>query len=240
VKVILKADSIGSLEALKYIVSNVNQAALVHGVHVKVIHQQVGDISSTDIELASSTSGNSLNSHLILAFNVHIVDQATRLLAKQLDVSVCIQNVIYRLEEQLISTIETLLPKQEMKQREGQACIQKIFHVKDHIIAGLLVTSGTLYTNNKANTIHEDCRFVYEILRQNTTRIIIPTAGEKMNVELKRFKDNVKHVDAGLECGLHVMSYGDYQEGDVVECYKVTYKVKNLELGYNKGRSEEH
>lgn len=117
VKVVLKADSVGSLEALKFIVSSIAEAAKEHHIDVKVIHQQVGDVLVSDVELAgtASTTGEG---HLILAFNVGAKDQQTRQLSKQLDVDIQSNDIIYRLEEELIHKIEEYLPKEEHIERE--------------------------------------------------------------------------------------------------------------------------
>eukprot|EP00981_Chlorochromonas_danica_P015831 scaffold14707_cov176-Ochromonas_danica.AAC.4 len=234
VKVVLKADSVGSLEALKFIVSSITEAAKEHHIDVRVIHQQVGDVLVSDVELAgtASTTGEG---HLILAFNVGPKDQQTRQLSKQLDVDIQSNDIIYRLEEELIRKIEDYLPKEEHIEREGVAKVQKVFKVKDGTIAGLDVTSGKLVANAKnlpgstATTSSGDLiSYFYKVIR-NDEVILEQSTGV---VELKRFKDRVKQVDAGNDCGLHILNFEAFEEGDIIECYKVSYEPKKLQVGY--------
>ena len=115
----------------------------------------------------------------------------------------------------------------------------KLFNIKDSVIAGCQVTSGTFYTNNKLNTAGGE-QYSYRLTRppspahpQGEVVEIASDRSKKMTVELKRFKDSVKSVEAGHECGLNIANWTAYQEGDVVECYKTVYKPKSLLLNYD-------
>lgn len=115
------------------------------------------------------------------------------------------------------------------------AKVQKIFKVKDGTIAGLDVTSGKLVANAKnlpgsttSSSSGDLVSYFYKVLR-NEEVILEQSTGV---VELKRFKDRVKQVDAGNDCGLHILNFDAFEEGDIIECYKVSYQPKKLQLGY--------
>lgn len=112
VYVVIKADGVCTLEALKKVVSNIAARALEY-VRVEVVGSSVGDVTSSDLDLLSSGDKG-----LVLGFNVNIVDGHTRSLAKQLDIAVCRDNVIYRLEDELIRVMSEYLPKERVLEQE--------------------------------------------------------------------------------------------------------------------------
>lgn len=112
VHVVIKADGVCTLEALKKVVSNIAARALEY-VRVEVVGSSVGDVTSSDLDLLSSGDKG-----LVLGFNVNIVDGHTRSLAKQLDIAVCRDNVIYRLEDELIRVMSEYLPKERVLEQE--------------------------------------------------------------------------------------------------------------------------
>jgi len=112
VHVVIKADGVCTLEALKKVVSNIAARALEY-VRVEVVGSSVGDITSSDLDLLSSGDKG-----LVLGFNVNILDGQTRSLAKQLDIAVCRDNVIYRLEDELVRVMSEYLPKERVLEQE--------------------------------------------------------------------------------------------------------------------------
>jgi translation initiation factor IF-2 len=112
VHVVIKADGVCTLEALRQIVKGIASRAS-SDVHVEIVGSSIGDVNLSDIELA--TSGGE---PLVLAFNVGIADAATRSMAKQRDVTICRDDVIYRLEEELVKTMVSYLPKERTLVKE--------------------------------------------------------------------------------------------------------------------------
>lgn len=113
INLVIKADGVGTLEALKQIVNGI-VSRIVQDISINVVAATVGDVSGSDIELVAAAGGESL----ILAFNVGVVDGDTRSMAKQLDVNICRDDVIYRLEDELVNTMLSYLPKERELQKE--------------------------------------------------------------------------------------------------------------------------
>ena len=134
INVVMKADGIGTLEALKQIVNGIASRAL-QDVSVNIVGASVGDVSLSDVELAAS-GGDAL----VLAFNVGIVDSAARSKAKMLDVNICRNNVIYRLEDELVRTMLSHLPKERSLQTE-------VSYIILTSMCSVIYTSYKLYYN---------------------------------------------------------------------------------------------
>lgn len=112
INVVIKADGVGTLEALKQIVGGIASRA-VQDLEICIVGSAVGDVNTNDVEMAAS-GGDAL----ILAFNVNITDSNTRSMAKMKDVNICRDNVIYRLEDELVRVMLSHLPKERSLQRE--------------------------------------------------------------------------------------------------------------------------
>jgi translation initiation factor IF-2 len=112
INVVIKADGVGTLEALKQIVQGIASRA-VQDIQICVVGTSIGDVNTSDVELAAS-GGDAL----VLAFNVGIADTATRSMAKMKDVNICRDDVIYRLEDELVRTMLSHLPKERSLVRE--------------------------------------------------------------------------------------------------------------------------
>ena len=182
ISVLLKADGVGTLQALEQVVKGLGERT--SDVTITVSDASVGDITRSDVERAF-TVGNAL----ILAFNVGLADSATRACAKELDVSIMRDTVIYRLEDSLRSAMQAQMPKERSLVREGSAKVQKVFQMRDKAgtaVAGLIVNSGFLRTGSANADI------VYKITRQ-TGEIVLDEADGGSAV-LKRFKDTVHKV----------------------------------------------
>ena len=124
IAVILKADGVGSLRALQTLVENI--ASRTDDIVVSLKGASVGDVCKGDVERASS-----IDESLILCFNVGMADAATRRTASELDVSVFRDNVIYRLEDELLRVMEAKMPRIRSLLKEGEARVLQVFKLSD-------------------------------------------------------------------------------------------------------------
>ena len=191
-RVVLKGDTHGSIQAIYAALEKLS----TDEVKVEVIHQGVGGISETDVNLAAASDA------VIIGFNVLPVGKA-RGLAERERVDLRIYNIIYELIEDIEKAIKGLLGPIKTEVLLGKAEVRAVFRVsKVGVIAGSYVSEGKL--NRGASVrIHRDGELVYE------GRI----------TSMKRFKDDVREVLVGYECGIGVEGYDDWQEGDIIEAY---------------------
>lgn len=217
IDVLLKADGHGTLDALQRIVAELGNR--IKDVKINSVGASVGDITRSDIETAST-----FQNACILGFNIGLTDSVSRELAKQYDIPIYRDTVIYRLEDALRETAVKLIPKIRVLESEGRARVLKMFDFsgKDgpiHI-AGVNVATGSLKSNKPGKA-----EFIYRVFRNGAL-----VADEIQNAELKRFKDTVHEVESGNECGLSFDSFRDIQVGDEVECLRVDWVSKSLDL----------
>eukprot|EP01041_Mallomonas_annulata_P010399 gene10399-21684_t len=171
--VLLKADGIGSLEALKSLVNNL--ASRTKDVIVRIIGSSLGDVTRSDIDLANSSDGA-----LILGFNIGIVDAGTRSAAKEHDIRIMRDTVIYRLEDELKATMLSMMPRLRILHLEGTAKVLKVFVLNSKsptTVAGTSVLTGSLKSGHNMVYVHKRDG---DVIKED-----IPV------VELKRFKDTV-------------------------------------------------
>lgn len=191
---LVKADTQGSLEA----VVDVLQRMTSDEVKINIVHSATGDISEADVMLASTANA------LIIGFNSKADANAQRL-AEQEGVSIKRYDVIYHITEDIEKWVLGQLAPETEEVQTGTAEVRQIFKVgKTGIIAGCMVTSGKMLRNSKA------------VVLRNGKEIF---SGPLTN--LKRFKDDVKEVASGYECGISFERFHDLQEGDVIEVYTV-------------------
>lgn len=196
--ILVKADTQGSLEA----VVDVLQRMTSNEVKINIVHSATGDISEADVMLASTAKA------LMIAFNIKADPNAQRI-AEQENLNIKRYDVIYHITEDIEKWVLGQLEPETEEVQVGTAEVRQIFKVgKTGIIAGCMVTSGKLLRNAKANVM----RGGKEVF-----------SGPLSN--LKRFKDDVKEVASGYECGISFERFQDLQEGDVIE----VYTVKSLE-----------
>jgi len=190
--VIVKADVHGSVEALRGALEKIN----VEGARVRIIHTGVGAITETDVNLAVASNA------IIIGFNVRPQPQA-RSLAEQEKVDIRLHRVIYECIEEIESAMKGLLEPVYQETVTGTAEVRQIFKVsKVGTIAGCYVLDGKITRDGGVRVIREGV-IVYE---------------GKIS-SLKRFKDDVKEVSQGYECGLMVENFNDIKEGDHLECF---------------------
>jgi len=192
-KVIVKGDVDGSVEALSDSLIKLS----TEEVQVGVIFKGVGQISESDVMLASASDA------IVIGFQVRPSPQA-RKLAEQEAIEIRTYSIIYDAIDQIKAAIEGMhTPKTEEKVT-GNAEIREVFKVsKVGVVAGCMVTDGKLTRNAKVRLIRDG---------------VVVYSGELSS--LKRFKDDAKEVATGYDCGLQIGSYNDLQVGDYVEAYE--------------------
>ncbi|WVH09768.1 MAG: Translation initiation factor 2 [Fluviibacter phosphoraccumulans EoVTN8] len=198
---IIKADVQGSQEALVQSLVKLS----TDEVHVNVIHSAVGGITESDVNLASASKA------VIIGFNVR-ADANTRKIAEGMDVDIRYYNVIYDAVDEVRAALSGMLSPERKKETLGLVEIREIFRVpKIGAIAGCMVLEGI---------VKRQCRV--RLLRDN----IVLHDGELDS--LRRFKDDVKEVREGFECGLSVKNFNDIQVGDKLEAYEILEVARTL------------
>ncbi len=193
--VIVKADVQGSIETLRQQLANfpADKAEL------RVLHSAVGAITEADVALAQASDA------IIIGFHVVAEDRA-RQAAESVGVEIRHYRVIYEILSDVHKALEGLLKPLEQEESRGMLEIRQIFHAgRVGTIAGCYVTEGTISRKHTARLIRDG-------------RIVLEGAGI---ASLRRFKDDVREVRAGFECGLRLENYNDVKPGDKVEAYEV-------------------
>ena len=192
--VIVKGDVDGSVEALSDSIIKLS----TEEVRVNVIHKAVGAISESDILLAAASDA------IIIGFQVRPMTSARKLAEKE-EIEIRLYSVIYDCINELKSGIEGMLEPEQKEVVTATAEVQETFKIsKVGTIAGCIVREGKLQRTAKVRVIRDG---------------IVVYTGELGS--LKRFKDDVKEVAAGLDCGLNIQGYNDIKVGDVVEAYTI-------------------
>ena len=190
--IIVKAAVQGTAEAVKASLEKID----VDGVRVNVIRSTVGAISESDVILASASQA------IIYGFNVR-PDAKVRNKAEEENVEIRLHNVIYKMVEEIETAMKGMLAPEYHEVITGQAEIRQVIKAsKIGNIAGCYVTDGSIKRNCGIRLIRDGI-VVYE--------------GKLAS--LRRFKDDVKEVNAGFECGLNIENYNDIKEGDIIEGY---------------------
>ncbi len=197
--VIIKGDVVGSVEALQESLLNID----VEGVKINIIHMGVGAITETDVTLASASNA------IIIGFNVRPEPQA-REAAELEKVDIRLHQVIYKVIEEINAAMLGLLDPTFEEVIIGRAEIREVFKASNiGTIAGCFVTDGKITRNAEARVIRDN-RIIYESTIES----------------LKRFKDDVREVAKGYECGITVAKFNDVKKDDVIEAY-IMEEVKN-------------
>jgi translation initiation factor IF-2 len=193
VAVLIKADVQGSAEAIQATVLK-----LAHEeVKVRVLHAAVGQITESDIQLAKASDA------VVLAFNVRATAQA-RDLAQREGVDIRYYSIIYEVADDIEKLVQGKVAPKERERFLGYAEVRKVFNItRVGKVAGCMVTDGVVKRGAGVR-----------VLRDN---VVIHTGDLS---QLKRFKDDVREVARGYECGLSFANFHDLQEGDVVECFE--------------------
>jgi translation initiation factor IF-2 len=198
---IIKADVQGSQEALTHALTKLS----TDEVKVQVVHAQVGGITESDVNLALASKA------VIIGFNVR-ADVSARKLAEGNGIDIRYYNIIYDAVDEVKAALSGLLAPEQREQVLGLVEIRQIFRVpKVGAVAGCMVVDGVVKRTASAR-----------LLRDN----VVIWTGELDS--LKRFKDDVKEVKAGFECGLSLKGYDDIKEGDQLEIFEVQEVARTL------------
>ena len=190
---IIKGDVQGSIEALKKAVEEITHPE----VKVKVIHAAVGGITESDVNLAATANA------IIIGFNVRPEVKAQEL-AEQLGVDIKLYSIIYEVIDDVKKALIGMLQPEIREKVLGRAEVRAIFRIsKVGTVAGCYVLNGVISRASDGIRVIRDNIVVYE---------------GKIS-SLKRFKEDVREVQAGYECGLTIENFNDIKEGDILENY---------------------
>ena len=199
--IILKGDVDGSVEAL----TDSFQKLSTEEIQVNIIHKGVGAITESDVLLASASDA------IIIGFNVRPMGNARQIADKE-EIDIRMYSIIYDAINDLKDAMEGMLSPEFKEEITGSAEIRETFKIsKIGTIAGCMVTSGKIYRNSGIRLIREG---------------VVVYTGELSS--LKRFKDDVKEVAKGYDCGMQVKNYNDIKDGDVLEAFQEVQVKKKL------------
>ena len=202
--VVIKGDVHGSVEAIIGSLHKMTEENEEIG--VQVLHSGVGGITESDVTLAKASNA------LIIGFNVRANAQAREQVQRD-GVDLRYYNIIYNVMDDAKAILSGMLSPTEREEYLGQAEIRQVFHIsKFGNIAGCMVTLGQVKRGAKVRLLRDDV-----VIHEGTLKT------------LKRFKDEVKEVKEGMECGMAFENYDDIKEGDVIECYEVVEEARVLE-----------
>ena len=192
-KVVVKADTQGSVEAIVDALNKIESEK----VSLEIIHSDVGAITENDVALASASSG------VILGFHTR-VDSTAAEKAKREGVQIKLYAIIYELIDEVKDSLAGLLDPVLKETIVGSAEVRKIFELSKGVpVAGCMVSNGRIVRGKVRVRRRKDV--IYEGVTQS----------------LRRFQDEVNEVRAGMECGIRIEGYSEFQVGDAIECYSV-------------------
>jgi translation initiation factor IF-2 len=208
-KVILKADFRGSVEAIRKELEKLQHEE----VRVRVLHAAIGGITESDVQLALTSPEDTI----IVGFNV-VPDDRAMALAEEKGISIRQYDIIYNLTNDIRAALEGKLKPREEVVHLGRAVVRETFKIsRVGTIAGCYVTQGVIRRSGKVRVIREGV-------------VIYPPPDRTASLEsLKRFKDDAAEVREGFECGLKIAGYDDVKVGDVIECYHVEEVQRKFE-----------
>jgi translation initiation factor IF-2 len=199
--IILKGDVDGSVEALSSEFTKLS----TEEIQINIIHKGVGAITETDVMLASASDA------IIIGFNVRPAGNARQLAQKE-EIDIRSYSIIYDAINELKDAMEGMLSPEMKEEITGTAEIREIFKVsKVGSIAGCMVTDGKIFRNSKIRIIREG---------------VVIFTGELST--LKRFKDDVKEVSKGYDCGMQIKNYNDIEQLDIIEAFQEVEVKKKL------------
>jgi len=189
-RVILKSDVQGSLGAIRHALEQVQ----TDEVRINILHEGTGDITDNDILLASASNA------IVVGFNTKLDPQARRT-AESEGVDVRLYDIIYQLTDEMSAALNGLLEPEEVEVVEGRAEVRQVFRSGRNLIAGCYVTDGRIVRGGAR---------VYRGGKLLATDRI---------ESLRRFRDDVREVVAGYECGIGLDDFNEVEEGDIIECF---------------------
>ncbi|MBR5913436.1 MAG: translation initiation factor IF-2 [Selenomonadaceae bacterium] len=202
--ILVKADVQGSVEALSGSLLALNEKN--DEVHVKIIHSGVGAVNESDIMLASSANA------LIIAFNVR-PDNNARRVADTENVDIRTYRVIYDAIGDVKAAMTGMLAPKFKEVIQGRVEIRKVMKFSKALVAGSYVLEGKIQNNSKIRLLRDNVEIFDGLIDS-----------------LRRFKDEVKEVSAGYECGISIIDFRDFKEGDIIEAYTMEEITPKLEI----------
>jgi translation initiation factor IF-2 len=208
-KVILKADFRGSIEAIRKELEKLHHEEVT----VKILQAGIGGISESDVDLALTSPEDTI----IVGFNV-VPDDRAKALADERGISLRLYSVIYELTNDIRSALEGKLKPRKEIINLGRALVRDTFKIsRVGTIAGCYVTQGIIKRSAKVRLIREGI-------------VIYPPPEKSVGLDsLKRFKDDVAEVREGFECGIKILGYDDIKVGDVIEAYRIEEIQRTLD-----------
>jgi translation initiation factor IF-2 len=199
---VIKGDVDGSIEVLAESLEKIKHEE----VGVRVIHKAVGMVNESDVLLAAASNA------VVIGFHVQVSSNA-KLLANQEGVEIRSYTVIYNAVEEIKLALEGLLEPEKVENILGRASVQELFKIpKIGFIAGSKVDEGVIKRGEKARVIREE-----EVIHEGNVN------------SLKRFKDDVKEVKEGMECGIGVDDFSKFKEGDEIVVFEIQKIKRKLE-----------
>ncbi len=199
-RIVLKCDAQGSLEALVGALGQIESKKI----DLEIIHAGVGPISESDMLLASASNA------VVVGFNIKVENMAVNV-AKREGVQIKLYSIIYELIDQMKEAMAGLLDPEHRETVIGHAEVKQVFKLSRGIVAGCLVTDGRISRTARARALRR---------RQ-------PVYDGGLST-LRRFQDDVKEVRVGLECGIKLGDFSEYQVGDIIECYQLEQVAQKL------------
>ncbi|MGI8890432.1 MAG: translation initiation factor IF-2 [Chthoniobacterales bacterium] len=199
-RLVLKCDAQGSLEALVASLGQIQSKKI----DLEMIHAGVGPISESDILLASASNA------VVVGFNIKVESNAVGA-AKREGVQVKLYSIIYELIDQIKEAMAGMLDPEHRETVIGHAEVKQVFQLSRGIVAGCLVSDGRISRTARAR-----------VLRRRQ-----PVYDGGLST-LRRFQDDVKEVRVGLECGIKLGDFNEYQVGDIIECYQLEQVAQKL------------
>lgn len=199
-KLVIKGDVQGSVEAIKKCLGDI----ATDKVNLEILHAEAGPINESDVLLCSASDA------IIIGFNVKLENKALSV-AKREGVQIKLFSIIYELIDQVKDAMKGLLDPITRENVLGHAKVKQVFKVTRGKAAGCQVTDGRIDRKQRARVLREG-QAVYD-------------GGIET---LKRFQDEVAEVRNGLECGIKLGNFSDYEEGDIIECYQLEKIEQNL------------
>jgi translation initiation factor IF-2 len=201
--VIIKGDVHGSIEAIAGSFRKMEDEN--PDIRVQVLHTGVGGITESDVKLARASGG------VVIGFNVRANAQARDLAARE-GVDIRYYNIIYNVINDAKTILSGMLAPAIREEYIGQAIIKQVFNItKVGKVAGCIVQTGAVRRGNKVRLLRDDV-----VIHEGTLKT------------LQRFKDEVKEVKEGTECGMAFANYDDMREGDIIECFEVISEARSV------------
>ena len=198
--IIIKSDVQGSYEALTHSLQRLSNEE----VQVQVVHAAVGGVNESDINLAIASNA------VVVGFNTR-ADNNAKKLAESNNIEIRYYNIIYEIIDDVKAALSGLLSPEKREVITGNIEIRQVFTINKSIIAGCMVLDGTVKRSARIRIIRDS---------------MVVHTGEFSG--LRRFKDDVKEVKAGYECGVSIKDYHDIKEGDIIEAFEVSEIQRSL------------